>query len=379
MLDRLCICQYSRSSLQFKRGVSRTAWQSVHSGPMTENISQPPEGFEIQRPVVPTGSFHVPVATFEKTRKFAFILIPEFTLLAFSSAVDALRIANQLAQKPLYDWTVLSIDGDAVRSSSGVEVGVSGALGLIERHAHVMVCSGNQADEASNPGLLSALRVHVRHGGRVGGICTGAFSLAYAGLLGSAAFTLHWENQPAFVESFPDLTPTAHRFEFEGDLLTCGGGAAATDMMLWVIAQDFGRDFALAVSDMCLRAGGMEPPPEQRASLAKGIGSRNPRLVKIVRAMHENIEDPLPLEDLARNAGYSRRQFERQFKRVLGETPLNYYRNLRLDRARQLIVETDMTVAEVAVACGFSPGSGFASHYKARFGESPSARPTARG
>ncbi len=130
---------------------------------------------------------------------------------------------------------------------------------------------------------------------------------------------------------------------------------------------------------MCLRAGGLEPPPEQRASLAKGIGSRNPRLVKIVRAMHENIEDPLPLEDLARNAGYSRRQFERQFKRVLGETPLSYYRNLRLDRARQLIVETDMTVAEVAIACGFSPGSGFASHYKTRFGESPSAHPVAKG
>ena len=324
------------------------------------------------KPIIPTGAFFFPVETFEQTRHFAFLLLPEFTLLAFSSALDPLRIANQLAQKPLYRWEVLSEDGGSVRSSSGTIIDADRQLCELHRDDHLLVCSGNRGGVAASQRTLAALRRHSRFGGKTGGVCTGAITLARAGLLNDRAFTLHWENQSAFVEAFPELVPTTLCFEADGGILTCGGGAAATEMMLSVIAQDFGDDFAIAVSDMCLRGAGLETRSEQRSSVATAIGVRNPRLVQIVREMHNNIEEPLQLEVMAKNAGYSRRQIERQFRKVLGETPMSFYRNLRLDRARSLFAETDMQVAEVAISCGFAPGSGFSKHYSARFGATPS-------
>lgn len=340
---------------------------------MTTTEDQPTPPGPDDGSIVPAGAYFFPVESFDRSRRFAFLLLPEFTLLAFSSALEPLRIANQLAQEPLYRWDVLSQDGAPVRSSSGIEVGVDGDIASLSRDRQILVCSGNNGLVAATDATLAALRRHHRMGGAVGGICTGAMTLARAGLLGRSNFTLHWENQPAFDETFPDLTPSSRGFETENGVLTCGGGAAAADMMVWAIAQDFGENFAIAVSDMCLLGSRLEPRPEQRSSIATAIATRNPRIVQIVRAMHENIETPLSLEEMAKAVGLSRRQVERQFRQVMGKTPMTIYRNIRLDRARSMFAETDMTVSEVSLACGFGLGSGFARHYRTRFGVSPSA------
>ncbi|MGC1497495.1 MAG: GlxA family transcriptional regulator [Sulfitobacter sp.] len=325
-----------------------------------------------QRPdLVPTGAFTYPVTHPKPTRWFGFLLLPKFTLLAFSAALDPLRIANQLAQKPLYGWVVLSEDGKAVSSSSGVDIGVHGALSDLNTGTYLFACSGNNGTKVASDPVLASLRHHARFGGKVGGICTGAATLARAGLIGDKRFTLHWENQPGFSEAFPDLTPTKRRFEADGDLLTCGGGAAATEMMIALIARDYGDDFAIAVSDMCLNGTDLAPHREQRSSIAKAINSRNPKVLTVLRAMYENIEDPLLLEDLASRAGISRRQMERQFKQLLDEAPAQTYRNIRLDRARSLLMETDLSVMQIAVACGFTSNVLFSRHFKARFGETP--------
>ena len=323
--------------------------------------------------IVPAGAFHFPVERYGQTRKYAFLLLQDFTLLAFSSAVDPLRIANQLAQKPLYQWDILSESGAPVLSSSGVEISARRALTLLDADVNLFVCSGNNGRTAASAQTLAVLRKHSRMGGVTGGICTGAMTLARAGLLENRTFTLHWENQPAFAEGFPDLMPTQSIFEKDGNILTCGGGAGATEMMLQIIAQDNGDDFAIAVSDMCLRGSGLEHRPLQQSSIAAAIQTRNPRIVQIVREMYENIEDPTPLEQLAHSAGMSRRQMERYFRQKLGETPLAFYRNIRLDRARSLLGGTDMNVIEIATACGFGSSSAFAQYYRARFGASPAA------
>ncbi len=323
--------------------------------------------------MVPEGAFFFPVEGFDNPRELGFLLLPRFTLLAFSAALDPLRIANQLAQKPLYRWTVFSETGDAVSSSSGMDIGVHGSLDALPQNLRLLVCSGNQGLEAASDTTVAKLRKHVRFGGNVGGICTGAATLARAGLLQDRTFTLHWENQPGFIEAFPDLAPSPKRFEIDGDLWTCGGGAAATEMMLTIIQRDHGRDFAIVVSDMCLNGGQIDPGTAQRSSLARALSTRNPKLVQVVQAMHRNIEDPLALDDLSAMTGLSRRQIERHFSQYLGESPTITYRNIRLDRARALIVETDMTVAQIAVACGFNSNSVFSRHYRERFGASPSA------
>jgi transcriptional regulator GlxA family with amidase domain len=298
----------------------------------------------------------------------------KFTLLAFSSALDPLRVANQLAQKPLYRWTLFSETGDPVTASSGIDVSVHGHLDTLPADLRLLVCSGNQGLEAATQATVAKLRKHVRFGGKTGGICTGAATLARAGLLEGRSFTLHWENQPGFVEHSPDLSPSPKRFEIDGDLWTCGGGAAATEMMLSIIQSDFGRDFAIVVSDMCLNSGDLEQPAPQRSSLSRALNTRNAKLVQVVQTMYNTIEEPVSFDYLSELVGLSRRQIERHFRQFLGESPMTVYRNIRLDRARSLVIETDMTVIEIAVACGFTSSDAFSRIYKERFGSSPSAQ-----
>jgi AraC family transcriptional regulator, carnitine catabolism transcriptional activator len=321
--------------------------------------------------LVPAGTFSYPVKDAKETRWFGFLLLPQFTLLAFSAALDPLRIANQLAQKPLYGWMVYSEGGAPVSSSSGIDISIHASLEALKPDTYLFVCSGNNGTNAASDAALGSVRRHTRFGGKVGGICTGAATLARAGLLAGKRFTLHWENQPGFCEAFPELAPTPQRFERDGDLLTCGGGTAATELMISLIAEDYGKDFAIAVSDMCLNGSDITVRSEQRSSIAKAISSRNPRVLAVLRAMYDNIETPLTLDELAEHAGISRRQIERQFKQLLGGAPAQTYRNIRLDRARTLLMETNMTVMEVSMAAGFNSDNVFSRHFKARYNETP--------
>lgn len=322
-------------------------------------------------PLVPKGAAYFPVGEPGPTRNYAFILVPGFTLLAFASAVEPLRIANQLSQKPLYRWRILSETGEPVASSSGIAVGADDRIEALDKQTRLLVCAGNPAMAAAAPAVVAAVQRHHRFGGVVGGICTGGVALARGGLLEGRRFTLHWENQPGFVETFPDLAPTASRFETDGRLLTCGGGAASTDMMLSIIASDHGSDFAAMVSEMCLRTVMSGVEPEQRSSLAALMSSRNPILIATVTLMQRHIDDPLSMDELAAAAGYSRRHLERLFLDATGKPPGEFYRGLRLDRGRNLLSTTDLTLQEVATACGFASVSYFSRSFRARFGTVP--------
>lgn len=324
--------------------------------------------------IVPEGAFHFPVSSCNATKRLGFLLLPEFTLLAFSAALDPLRIANQLAQKPLYHWTVFSETGAPVVSSAGLPIGVDGAVFDIQKDLRLLVCSGNQGIRAASEKTVSTLRRHARFGGKFGGICTGAATLARAGLLDDQAFTLHWENQPGFIEQYPTLAPTTARFEIDGDLWTCSGGSAATEMMLAIIQRDHGRSFAIVVADMCLNGGDFDTRTAQRSSFSHALSTRNPKIAQIMETMHQNIEEPLTLDDLSSRSGLSRRQIERHFRQYLNASPVTIYRNIRLDRARTLLAETELSVFDVAIACGFNSRNLFTRHFKARFGHPPSRR-----
>ena len=322
-------------------------------------------------PLVPEGAAFFPVPDSAMTRSYAFVLVPGFTLLAFASAVEPLRIANQLSQQPLYRWRILSDTGKPVVSSSGIPVGVDGRIDPQDKATRLLVCAGNPQMAAADPAIVAAVQRHHRFGGTVGGICTGAVALAKAGLVNGRRFTLHWENQPGFVETFPNLAPTLNRFETDDKLLTCGGGAASTDMMVSIIAEDHGGSFAAMVSEMCLRTVMPGVKAEQRSSLTALMSSRNPVMVATVTLMNRHIDEPLSMDELAESAGYSRRHLERLFRNAVGTTPGDFYRGLRLDRGRNLLATTDLTLLEVSIACGYSTVSHFSKSFRARFGTAP--------
>lgn len=326
-----------------------------------------------RKPLIPQGAaYFPPKGQGAATKRFLFLLCPSFTLLAFSSAIEPLRIANQLSQRPIYDWQTLSHDGCAVVSSCGVSVNVDGAYDPKMKSAVLLVCAGNAPSVAEQRPIVAIAQSHVRHGGQIGGLCTGSYALARAGLLQGRRFTLHWENQPAFTELYPDLTPSENKFEIDGPVMTCGGGAAATDMMLEVITADHGEAFAAMVSEMCLRRISIGRDRSQRSPISAVVQSRNPGLAAIVELMKRHREDPVPLEDLAHRVGYSRRQVERMFRSTLGLSPGKFYQNLRLDYARNLLASTDLSLSEVAAACGFGEKSYFSKCFSKHYGTPPS-------
>lgn len=304
-------------------------------------------------------------------RDFHFVVLPRFTLQAVSSAIEPLRISNQLSQKELYRWR-LAAETRYVHSSGGTEIAAPTRLEEIPHKSEALVCSGTDPALAASNDILAWLRKFARNGGRVGALCTGAFTLARAGLLQDRRFTLHWENQASFHENFPDLVSTQNIFEIDRGTMTCGGGSAATDLMLHVIARDYGAAFANAVSDMCLHGARRAGNVAQRTSKAFFVNSRNSNLLNAIELMENNIEEPLQVDELARYSGCSRRQLERLFKDTLNTTPARYYRSLRLDHGHGLLVETDMSVADVSIASGFRNFHHFSKCFKDRFGTYPS-------
>lgn len=326
-----------------------------------------------ERSFVPRGAASFRVDYDGPPRDYYFLLLPKLTLLAFTSALEPLRVANQVSGKELYRWFVMTETGGPVTCSCGVNITPDSKMIDVPHSASAFVCAGIEPSETASPRAVRWISRQRAFGCKVGGICTGAFSLARAGLLEDRKFTLHWENQPAFAETFIGLEPTGQLYENDRGLLTCGGGSAATDMMLEIIQRDHGADLASIVADMCLhyRTGGRMAP--QRSAYSAAFGKRNPRLVAAIDFISAHIEDPVAIEDIARHVGISRRQLERLFKRYVGSTPAQFYLDLRVARAHALLNDTNLTVAEIAAATGFGASSQLSQRFRKRYGKSPSA------
>ncbi len=307
----------------------------------------------------------------ELPQSIALILVPEYTMMPVASAIEPLRIANRLSEKTLYKWTVHSADGQPVAASNSILTMVNGDLEAIPGDATVIVCGGLNIQHHCDKRLLNWLRKTARRRADIGAVCTGSHILAEAGILNDYRCTIHWENLPGFNEAFPDIEATGGLFEIDEDRFTSAGGTTALDMMLTLIASQHGADLASAVAEAVLHSPIRHHSEHQRMSLPARIGARHPKLVIIIEKMEENLEDPLSPSTLAKETGLSTRQLERLFRRYLDRSPKRYYLELRLKRARSLLLQTDMSVINVALACGFSSPSHFSKCYRAFYGRTP--------
>lgn len=302
---------------------------------------------------------------------FAFVLLERFSLLSFSSAVEVLRVANRVSGQTLYDWQLVTETGASVTCSGGTEIGVAGALEAVAPDASILVCGGEDAQRAATPRLTGWLAELAGEDRTLGGLCTGGLVLASAGLLDGYSATIHWENQESFQRRYPEVELTRSVFVQDGKRLTTAGGTAALDLMLRIVSQDHGEDLARAVADQLIYSAMRSDQDPQRLSIPTRIGVRHPKLSEVIRMMEQNVEAPLSPARLAQDVGMSTRQLERLFRRYLDRTPKRYYMEVRLQRARHLLVQTDMSVVNVALACGFSSPSHFSKCYRAHYGATP--------
>ncbi|SDX54206.1 GlxA family transcriptional regulator [Roseicitreum antarcticum] len=305
------------------------------------------------------------------TRRFVFLLLDQFTLLSFSGALDPLRIANRLAGRTVYRWRLASPTGAAVVCSAGVAFDVDMAMEDLERDDTLLVCGGMNVEAAVTRPVLNFLRREARRGVTMGGLCTGSYALAKAGLLEDKRATIHWENQDSFLEVFGNVTLSRAIFVIDGARMTTAGGTSSIDLMLRLIADDLGEQAANAVADQLIYASIRTDQDTQRLSIPTRIGVRHPKLGQVIGIMEAHIEDPISPAELAAKVAISTRQLERLFRRYLGRSPKRYYMELRLIKARNLLLQTEMSVINVALACGFASPSHFSKCYRVQYRTTP--------
>lgn len=313
-----------------------------------------------------------------ESRSIVFFLVSNFSMIAFATAIEPLRIANRMLGEEFYTWRLASMDGQAVLASNGVEVTVEtnlkqerDALSSSRRPSNTFLCSGVHVEEAVNKSLFAYIRENKNSGVTVGGLCTAAFLLAAAGLLKGKRCAIHWENLPGFAENFPDVEVYADLYEMDGNTWTCAGGTAALDMMLSMIESDLGEELVNRVCEQALTDRVRNPNDRQRLPLRARLGVQNAKVLSIIEYMEANITEPLQLIEIADYVGLSRRQIERLFQQHMGRSPARYYLEIRLDRARHLLMQSSMAVVDVAIACGFVSASHFSKCYREMYGKSP--------
>ncbi len=320
----------------------------------------------------PTSAAAIPVAGASgPARRFVFGLLDNFSLLSFASAIDALRIANRMADRRLYDWVLAGENGVSVSCSAGTTFNVDIGLDELNRDDVLMICGGIDVQTATTKRILNWVRREARRGVVTAGLCTAAYTLARAGLLDGRRATIHWENQDSFIEEFEEVTLTKSVFVVDGPRITTAGGTASIDLMLKLIADHHGEELANAVADQLIYSSIRTDQDTQRLSIPTRIGVRHPKLSRVIQRMEQAIEDPISPAILARDVDMSTRQLERLFRRYLNRSPKRYYMELRLGRARNLLMQTDMSVINVALACGFASPSHFSKCYRAHYDTTP--------
>lgn len=318
-----------------------------------------------------TATWPAPAAT---PQCIAFLLLPNCSLLSLGSALDALAHANAASDARngprLYEALLVSADGRPVPTNAAT-VQVDLALHHLPVVDGLFVLSDTPIPQRGHEEVVAYLQQLGAGPGLLGGIGTGAWLLARAGLLAARRATVHWSCVPLFAASFPEVVVSSNVFESDRQCLTCAGGHATFDMMLHRIGQSHGSDIVGHMLGHASLERARGPKEPQRVPLTSRLGGGQPKLKEAVALMESNIEEPLATEDIAQLVGVSRRQLERLFKQHLDSLPSRYYTELRLNRARQLLQQSSQSILQVGLGCGFSSGGHFSSAYRAHFGVTP--------
>jgi transcriptional regulator GlxA family with amidase domain len=303
---------------------------------------------------------------------FNLILQSEFPLNALILASDALRIANQNSGRKVFSWSFASETGEAVRASNGMWFGVDYSLANMPMGAVYLLFEGNLPTQRNSSKLLGQLRQAARFGAIVGGVDTGSFALAQAGLCGrerEAKAVLHWEAVPSFREMFPLAKPLNQIFLIEGKRAHCAGGVATLDLMLELIARFDGETLANEVANALVHTRRKAAAKQRSDGLIEAEPTSLPG--RLVALMEKNLDFPLALGELAEELAIRPRTLSDLCNKVFGESPMRLYLRIRLQAARNFLFYEDFSIKDVSNACGFSFPAVFSRVFKKQFGQTP--------
>lgn len=305
----------------------------------------------------------------------AFLLLREFSMMSVVSAVEPLRAANRLGGRTSYAWRFYSDDGAPIAASNGMIVNVAGGVAEISADTgaidFLFVCAGTDPNPPNRARLHAALQRCARSRMTLGSLSSGTFVLARAGLLKGYRSTVHWEFRPAFEEEFPELDCSPGLFVIDRDRWTGSGGIAGMDMMLYMIERDHGPQLSRAVANWFQIDRIRNAAIHQRTGQLDRMETLPTPLQRAIELMMANIETPLKMDEIAALAGLRLRRMERMFKSNLDASPAHFYRGLRLEKARELLLHTNLSTLEIGVLTGFSSSSHFAMAFQRHYGMRP--------
>ncbi|RUX50442.1 GlxA family transcriptional regulator [Mesorhizobium sp. M4A.F.Ca.ET.050.02.1.1] len=315
-------------------------------------------------------------ASCESTLRLNILVLPGFSQLSLSSFVEPFYQANCSAGEKLFGWRIVGPDMSPVLSSSGIAISPDIDINCYRNNdedSPIVIIGGERIEEQKSRLLSALLRSKSHRKLPICAIGTAAWLLADAGILHSGMrCTIHWSKLAALGEKFSDLVTEDCLFVQHASVTTCAGEFAAFDLAAEMIRLQHGEDLARRVCGQ-LRADRFRTGNHcQSVPLGVRYTGAVEKLIRVIRLMEGHVEDPLPLKKIAHSVGLSRRQIERLFTKHLKTTPMTYYSQVRLKKARQLLETTDMSVIEVAIACGYVSSSHFSKAFKDHFGSLPS-------
>lgn len=305
------------------------------------------------------------------TRKFAILIFPGFPMMAFSAVIEPLRAANRLADQPLYQWVIVGGEEGLIRASNGIAVMPDFTARKAAVADYIVICSGGDADRLQAAQPLSWIRKSLRAGGNIGSVADGAFYLGRAGLLDGYACTLHWQSQAAFAEAFPDIKLERSIYVIDRTRFTSAGGIGALDMMLDLIARHHGEALARDVAEWFVHDRIRASTDRERLQLRLRTGIRDDLVLDAVACLEADPEGRAPIAVVARRLGVTVERLERAFRAELGVMPAAYHKRLKLQRARDLLEHSAMSVREIGLASGYQSFSAFVRAFRTIYGKTP--------
>jgi transcriptional regulator GlxA family with amidase domain len=295
------------------------------------------------------------------------ILYPDFQVLGLSMC-SAFELANSAVGKRAYEISLLSEHGGLVQTSAGFGIDTKP---LLRQPFDTLIVTGYNREVRASPALVNYLREAEPSTRRIGSICTGAYILAAAGLLDGRRATTHWESARAFQRLFPKVKVEEDRiFINDGKVWTSAGMSACVDLALALVEQDLGHDVARRVAKQLVlyhrRAGG-----QSQFSVMLQIQPRTDRIQAALIYAKDDLKSELSVDDLARVANLSPRQFRRVFQTETGQSPAKAIENLRLETARLLIEGGYRTVDSIARETGFGDRERMRRAFVRAFGQPP--------
>ncbi|MCJ8170062.1 GlxA family transcriptional regulator [Atopomonas sediminilitoris] len=302
-------------------------------------------------------------------KRIGFLVWPSTRPLTLALLDEALRVAGRLSKESMLHCSWWAVEGgDTPLSFPGIEFAAIPAN--IDDFDRIIVLADEPMAQVASA-AANALRQAARASIPLTAVSAGVYVLAQLGLLDGVRTAVHWRWQDDFAERFPKVIATTHLFEWEKQRVTACGGLATLDVALALLGREYGGELAGSVSEELVVERIRDGGERQRIPLRNRLGSSHPKLTQAVMLMEANIEEPLTTDEIAQHVCVSRRQLERIFKQYLNRVPSQYYLELRLNRARKLLLQTSKSIIQIGLSCGFSSGPHFSSAYRNFFGVTP--------